>query len=62
MKKLETWNIPRSDPRDRCGKCLLPFGKKVRIEKFKCKKYKGSRFPKVCYGCKLLLEKEDDVR
>ncbi len=57
MKRRKIWNIPRSDQRDRCGECLLLFGKKKRNVKFSCKKHKGYRFPKVCYGCKLLLEK-----
>lgn len=47
-KKLQLWNIPRTDTRDRCGRCLMPFGTKIRIEKFYCKELAGSRFPKVC--------------
>lgn len=48
MKK-KIWDIPRSDLRDRCGKCLNTFGLSL---KFKCRELKGSRYPKMCYTCK----------
>ena len=58
---LKIWEIKRSDKRDRCGECLLPFGKVKRSVKFPSNKHKGCRFPKVCYGCKLLLNKEENI-
>jgi len=48
-KKLNSWDISRSDNRDRCGHCFKAFTKKE--HRFDCEKYKGYRFSKVCIGC-----------
>jgi len=49
MKKLEYWTIPRSDTKERCGKCLLKF-RKSHLQ-FNCKELAGYRFEKVCGKC-----------
>lgn len=45
--KLEIWQIKRSDKRDRCAVCLLPFRKGQ--FKLKSKEFRGYRFSNVCY-------------
>ena len=59
-KKLEIWNIPRSDTRDRCGDCLKPFKKKD----IKHKRYKNYlRFPRICEVCfQIFRKKEYDLK
>jgi len=49
MKKLEYWTIPRSDTKERCGKCLFKF-RKSHLQ-FNCKELAGYRFEKVCGKC-----------
>jgi len=48
-KKINLWNIPRSDTRERCAECLKVFKSTDMI--IKSKKFAGHRFNKVHLGC-----------
>jgi len=47
MKKI--WEIPRSDKKDRCGKCLITYRKGQ--FRYKRKELKGYRYEAVCAKC-----------
>lgn len=50
MKKIHfTWEIPRSDKRDRCALCFNPF--KPLQAKIKIAKSGAMRFPNLCKPC-----------
>ena len=48
-KKLNWWNIPRSDTRERCAECLLVIKKTDLVKKIP--KFNGYRFQRVHLGC-----------
>lgn len=61
-KKLEYWDIPRSDKRERCAKCLRVFKREER--KIKSKEHSGYRFDRVGLCCNVIndeLKKETKV-
>lgn len=47
---IKTWEIPRSDKRNRCGICLKPF-KKGQF-RYINKKINGYRFNRACIKCR----------
>lgn len=50
---IKIWQIPRTDTRDRCGRCLKAFViRRKKSLSYYSKELKGSRFPRVCYNCK----------
>lgn len=49
MKKLEWWDIKRSDKRERCARCLKVF-KKGEFKK-QCPEFNGYRFTRTHLGC-----------
>lgn len=48
---LHAWQVPRSDKRDRCAKCLRPFKVKQIRHKIKGLSASTSRFPNECHAC-----------
>lgn len=49
--KLEIWQIPRKDTRERCFLCLAVFRKGQ--FKHRDKRFNGYRFKNVCGKCKI---------
>lgn len=47
---MKSWQVPRSDKRDRCGKCfkILHF----KDNRFRDKRLLNYRFPTVCTSCR----------
>jgi len=54
MPKLEYWDIPREDKRERCGKCLRLF--EFKDTKFRSQELERGlyRFTKVCGKCNII--------
>lgn len=59
--KLNYWDIPRSDKRNRCAnpECLKVI-KKGQMS-FYTKKYLGYRFTNLCHGCALQDKLESSI-
>ena len=50
MKNI--WSIPRTDKRDRCGKCLKVFDRYKKEWKYFRREYRNLwRFPNLCETC-----------